>query len=371
MTKVCHISTVHSTYDTRIFLKECCSLASNGYAVTLVIPGSKDEYINGVHIKAIKKYDKVFFRITLTALTAFIKAFKTKSKIYHFHDPELFFVGVIFKILGKKVIFDVHENISAQIKRKNWLPFKNVISYLYRGIDFLSCKFFFLIFAENSYVEVYQKFKPNYEIILNYPDLSNLDRYIVSNRSSLGNEFFYVGGVSFDRGIDSIIESLAILKLKVKNFIFHCIGPIDAGVMEGINRLESFKHVRDNIIFYGPLKFSESYEISKSCKLGLSILKPIENYKKSYSTKFFEYMSVQLPVITSDFELYESVIKKRNCGVCVDPLNTKEIASCIYKLINDDAIAKQMGENGRRAVIEKYNWSIEEAKLVQIYRQLL
>ena len=192
MTKVCHISTLHSTYDTRIFLKECCSLASNSYEVTLVIPGSKDEYLNGVNIKAIKKYDKVFLRLSLTVFQAFVKAIKTNSKIYHFHDPELFFVGVIFKLLGKKVIFDVHENISAQIKRKNWLPFRNSISYLYRGIDFLSSKFFYLILAENSYVEVYQRFKPNYEVVLNLPDLTYLERYIVTDRSSLDNELFYV-----------------------------------------------------------------------------------------------------------------------------------------------------------------------------------
>lgn len=370
MTKVCHISTLHYTYDTRIFLKECCSLASNSYMVTLVIPGSKDEYLNGVHIKAIKKYDKVLLRLSLTVFEAFIRALKTKSKIYHFHDPELFFVGVIFKLLGKKVIFDVHENISAQIKRKNWLPFRNVISYLYRGVDFLSSKLFYMIFAENSYVEVYQNFKPNYEVVLNLPDLTYLERYIVSNRSNLGNEFFYVGGISFDRGIDSIIESLVVLKSKMNDFTFHCIGSIDDGVMEDLNKLDSFKLVKDNVIFYGPLKLSDAYEISKSCKLGLSILKPIENYKKSYSTKFFEYMSVQLPVITSDFELYESVIKKRNCGICVDPLDPKAIALSIYKLLNDDALAKQMGENGRRAVIEKYNWSIEEEKLVNVYRQL-
>lgn len=370
MIKVCHISTLHHTYDTRIFFKECCALASNNYIVTLVIPADKDEYLNGVYIKAIKKYEKVFLRLTLTVFYAFIKAYKSKSKIYHFHDPELFFVGIIFKILGKKVIFDVHENISVQIKRKEWLPFKKVISFLYRGVDFLSSKLFFLIYAENSYEKIYQKYKPNYEIVLNLPDLSYLNSYVVNDRSNLKNELFYVGGVSFDRGIDSIIESLAILKLKMNNFIFHCIGPIDEGVMEEINKLESFQFVKENIIFYGFLKLSDSYEISKSCKIGLSILKPIENYKQSYSTKFFEYMSVKLPVVTSNFDLYKSVIEYSKCGICVNPLDPKEIFSAIYRILNDEELAHKMGENGREAVLNKYNWKVEETKLINVYKTL-
>ena len=94
MIKVCQISSAHNTYDTRILLKECCSMAKNGYDVSLVISATKDEDYKGVKIRAIKKYENRFKRMTLTVFSALRKALSTKSKIYHLHDPELFFVGI-------------------------------------------------------------------------------------------------------------------------------------------------------------------------------------------------------------------------------------------------------------------------------------
>jgi glycosyltransferase involved in cell wall biosynthesis len=34
-------------------------------------------------------------------------------------------------------------------------------------------------------------------------------------------------------------------------------------------------------------------------------------------------------------------------------------------------IRKEIGENGRKAVIEKYNWEKEKKKLINLYRELL
>ena len=54
--KVCHLTSVHTRHDTRIFLKECQSLSSNGYKVSLVVSdGLGDEYKEGVNILDVGK----------------------------------------------------------------------------------------------------------------------------------------------------------------------------------------------------------------------------------------------------------------------------------------------------------------------------
>jgi glycosyltransferase involved in cell wall biosynthesis len=85
----------------------------------------------------------------------------------------------------------------------------------------------------------------------------------------------------------------------------------------------------------------------------------------------FEYMAAGLPVIASNFPLWKEIIEGNHCGIYVNPLKPKEIAKAIEYLIKHPKEAKRMGENGRKAVLEKYNWENESKKLLKIYEELL
>jgi glycosyltransferase involved in cell wall biosynthesis len=51
-------------------------------------------------------------------------------------------------------------------------------------------------------------------------------------------------------------------------------------------------------------------------------------------------------------------------------MDPAKIAQAIDQLIADPALGQSMGRNGRRAVLELYNWAQEEKKLDQFYRRL-
>jgi glycosyltransferase involved in cell wall biosynthesis len=82
-------------------------------------------------------------------------------------------------------------------------------------------------------------------------------------------------------------------------------------------------------------------------------------------------MAMRLPVIASKFPLYQEIIERHNCGICVDPLYPEEIVEAIRWVIEPPAESEQMGKNGRRAVEERYNWGMEEKKLLYLYQELL
>ena len=82
-------------------------------------------------------------------------------------------------------------------------------------------------------------------------------------------------------------------------------------------------------------------------------------------------MSAGIPVIASDFPLWREIIEGNDCGICVDPLDPKAIAKAIDFVITNPDRAEQMGRNGQRAVQEKYNWGIEEKKLLGLYDRLI
>ena len=87
--------------------------------------------------------------------------------------------------------------------------------------------------------------------------------------------------------------------------------------------------------------------------------------------KLFEYMAAGLPVVASNFPLWKEIIEGNECGLCVDPLDPRAIAQAIEHLIINPGEAQRMGENGQRAVLEKYNWEKESVKLLKLYEKAL
>lgn len=365
--KVTHLTSAHPRFDTRIFFKECKSLSLK-YDVTLIVSDGLGEQVeDGIKILDVGKAKNRFERFFLIGKKILNKAISLNSDCYHFHDPELIPIGLKLKKLGKKVVFDIHENISLQIKDKSYIPYylRGIVSFCYKHYEkFTINKFDILILAENSYFAYYKELNSNIEIVLNMPDIEKLNKFINYNRNK--NEIFYIGGISKDRGLDVNLDALRILNKETPDVFLHYIGPL-----YGMNKIDiKLDDIKDNVKFYNSLPLSTALNYSINSKVGLSILKPISNYKLSYSTKIFEYMAIGLPVVTSNFDIYVDIIEKYGCGICVNPNDPNDISIAIKKIMNDTELAKSMGRNGRKIVESKFNWSNEKIKLYDVYTKI-
>lgn len=365
------MTSVHHWSDTRIFYKECSTLAVEGYEVFLVAPVDGSFTEQNVRVIGVGKNNgSRLRRATVAAYRVMREALRTRSDIYHFHDPELIWTGLILRMRGKKVIFDIHENIVEQIKVKRWLKFRGLISVMYRGVDWLSSKLFRLVLAEESYLKTYSRLTGNATVVMNFPDCEALSAFRNEKRSADLNGLFYVGGISVDRGIDVTIGALAELKRMNISCHFHCVGSLTPELMSYLETHTEYNTVKTMITFYGAMNVMEAYRISGQCVAGLSVLKPIGNYVESYSTKVFEYMSVGLPVITSDFELYRNVVERHQCGYCINPQDPHALASAIKNILADWNAANEMGSRGVRAALSEYSWTSEAKKLISLYKSL-
>ena len=112
-------------------------------------------------------------------------------------------------------------------------------------------------------------------------------------------------------------------------------------------------------------------EVLLRSKAGLVTFHSVPNHIDAQPNKMFEYMSAGVPVIASNFVLWREVIEGNNCGLCVNPQQPKEIAEAIDYLLCNDVEAQRMGANGRKAVSEKYNWKLEEARLLELYGRFI
>ena len=177
--KVCHFTTVHNHYDVRIFFRECNSILKAGFEVDLIAPAEKDQNVHGINIISIPKYNSRLKRFFLGQFYLILKLRLKDYSLYHFHDPELLFIGVVLKLMGKKVVYDIHENVAEQIKTKEWLPLRKLFSLIYKAIEYFPIRSMNLILAENSYEQYYKRRAKHYRIVLNMPDLTFFKKLLV------------------------------------------------------------------------------------------------------------------------------------------------------------------------------------------------
>jgi glycosyltransferase involved in cell wall biosynthesis len=348
----------------------CVSLAASGHEVTLVAPGSGVRMVKGVLVAGVPFSSGRLARATVFSWRILRRALASKAEIFHFHDPELIWTGLLLRLFGKKVVFDIHENIRAQIRVKRWLPLRGLFASAFSVVDFAVQYLFYLVLAENSYTRLYRRRPDKTAVVMNFPDIEALRDFRIEDRSRVGNGIFYVGGVTVERGIRTVLDSLLLLHEQGLDFHFHCVGPVAADVRVGIIDASVYDPIRSKVTFHGPMDLPEAYALSRTCRVGLSVLLPIDNYRESYSTKVFEYMSIGLPVITSNFRLYEEVVTRHKAGLCIDPGSSADLANAIRAIFDHGDIAAQMSRNGIDAAIRHYSWRGEFDKLLELYGKL-
>ncbi|MBD3807848.1 MAG: glycosyltransferase family 4 protein [Epsilonproteobacteria bacterium] len=366
MTKITHLTSAHPRFDTRIFIKMCSSLAKiENYEVNLIVADNKgDEVKNGINIFDVGKSSGRINRIFKTTQKVYQKAIELDSDIYHLHDPELIPIGLKLKKMGKKVIFDAHEDVALQILSKSYMNIilRRVLSKSFLVFEkYAFKKFDFLITATPHIRDKFLKINKKCMDINNYPKLEEFDFDIDITKKE--NAVCYIGSIAAVRGIKEIVRAMEFthgIKLLLAGDFRERDVENEVKSYDGWNKVEELGFVdRTGVV-----------NVLSRSRAGLVTLHPIINYQDALPVKMFEYMAAGLPVVATNIPLWKSIIDDAKCGICVNPFNPKEIAEAIDYIVSHPEIAKEMSKNGKKAVLEKYNWDIEEVKLFGVYKGL-
>lgn len=365
--RVVHLTSAHPRSDIRIFVKQCRTLVDSGYDVSLVVADGKGDSVDGgVKIFDVGASKGRLSRFLDTTKRVFAKAAELDASIYHFHDPELMPIGLKLKRMGKVVIFDAHEDLPKQLLGKPYLSplVARVLSRFFSFYEGYVCPKFDFVIAATPYIrDKFISIGCNSVDINNFPLVGELDAAVPWTDKK--NEVCYVGGVSRIRGAREIVAAFNELKTDVR---LNLVGGISESGLEAEMRSTSGW---EKVNALGVLGRDGVRAVLGRSMAGLVTFYPLPNHIDAQPNKMFEYMSSGVPVVASNFPLWQEIIEGNRCGLCVDPLNPTAIAQAVDYIVSHPDEAFLMGENGKRAVHEKYNWGVEAEKLVSLYRSIL
>ena len=360
--KIVHFSTVHPANDTRVFHKECRTLAGAGYRVTLYARCASDAEIDGVVVKRVDEHTGRVRRMVLGPVQLLRSLLRERADLYHFHDPELLPLGLILRALRKRVVYDAHEWVRGDVGSKPYLPdfVARVLGYVAWSMEQLGSRVFAHVVAATPFIASQFDGK-HVTIIHNYPDLTELAQGHAVPWIDRESAAAYVGGLNDERCGRELLLAAALLGKASATLVV--AGPVADGLdPTGTNSVE----------YLGVLDRQGVADLLGRVRCGVVLLRDLPNTRDAMPTKFFEYLASGLPVVVSaSTRPIADMTRELGCGLVVDECDPEQIAAAISQLLEPGAAAEAMGGRGRATVLARLNWSAEAQRLVDLYDRLL
>ncbi|HEY4606490.1 MAG TPA: glycosyltransferase, partial [Acidimicrobiia bacterium] len=295
------LTTVHTPDDTRIRERLVRSLEEIGrvtYATR--VPGPSD--MSGL---SWARLPGGRIRRNLAALMLLVRG---KWDIAILHDPETIPAGVLARLTRRAVVvFDVHEDLPAQIAYKDWVPapLAGMFRGIARGLYRLAERFLVLTLAEPGYDRLFDKSHP---VFPNFPRSSSFPAPLESGDGSA----VYVGDITRARGLEDALEATARSGIR-----FVAVGRGEETLVEAMT--SRARDLNAELELTGPVSNPEALKRMSVASVGLSPLRDEANYRHSLPTKTLEYLAMGIPVVASDLPGTRAVLEGLDAVWLVPP----------------------------------------------------
>jgi glycosyltransferase involved in cell wall biosynthesis len=351
----------------------------NYYGATIVnIP------VNRKFIRKLRALTNTILNFYPDYLVKLIKDYLTRDKIdaLHIHDLYLFEVGL--KLKNKfphiKLVGDLHENYVEGLKSykfANTFPGNILISInKWEKKEKEWCgKFDYLITVIDEAVERYKSIgipEKKLTVVANYVNpenfLSAKDDVKIIDEMKQKFTLLYIGGFDIHRGLESVVKAVPRILETVEDFHLVLVG---RGKNENdLKNIAKELNILQHITFEGfkPATKLPSY-IKGSSVCIIPHLKTVHT-DNTIPHKLFHYMILEKPVVATNCNPIERIVKEADCGLIYESDNENELAEKVIMLYKNKNLQKQLGANGKKAVERKYNWNVTSENLIKMYKTI-
>lgn len=342
------VTTVHQSDDVRIRSKLIATLASD-WDITYAsrIPGPSDP--NGF----------TWLPLPGNRLRRWIKASATlmssRWSLVAIHDPELVPAGIARSLRGRATLFDLHENLPAQIRHKPWIPsiLRPVLAWVSGRMLRWAESTMTVTLAEKNYQSLFRRDHPVLENYLLVDDLP--DPVPPSPKPFLA----YVGDITVQRGAFMAVEAAAGAEVGLVMVGRVTPAELRDELAERANRLGV------DLTMTGPLPHSQAMARVAGAVGGLSPLEDVPNYRNSLPTKILEYLALGLPVLASDLPGTRIVTDGR-AGVTLVAPGDANAWSQAGRVVMSDPELRLAAQSAADEIRQRYRWPSE--RVLSVYR---
>lgn len=369
--KICILTSVHPPFDHRIFYKEAKTLIKAGYNVVLIAQHIKEETVDGVRVVPLPTPKNRFERMTKVVWKLVRLALKEKANVYHFHDPELIPVGLYLKILGKKVIYDIHEDYPETMLTKDYLPrfLRRPLKIIMKYTEKFAFHFFDgLVFTTEGQMKKCGNPNKKQVVLHNYPSIEALSHILLDTEKKY--DLVHLGSVLPWRMRFMLKVGEALKKIR-PNFTWIFIG-VGKSTIEW-TRANMSSTLNDNYFFVKQMPYFDALTLTSKAKIGFNYHPPGSRFEVLIPVKVFEYMALGLPIVSANMDELSRLLSKYNekIGFLVSEDTPESFAEKIEMLLSSEDKARSMGQFNQELCQSRFNWSGEADKLVNFYGNFL
>ncbi len=191
-------------------------------------------------------------------------------------------------------------------------------------------------------------------------------------RSSLGLQdkkvIVSVGRLVHRKGQDILIEALPEIARAIPSvhLLFVGEGPYKADLDKRISKLG----LEDRVTFIGRVQYADLPRYicagdifampSRSRLAGLEV--------EGLGIVYLEASACGLPVLGGNSGGAPDAVLQGQTGFSVDGTSISEVASGAINLLSDSNLAKHLGANGRRWIVDEWRWEIWSSKFISLFR---
>jgi glycosyltransferase involved in cell wall biosynthesis len=315
-------------------------------------------------------------------IVKFIK--ENKIDVLHVHDLYMFDAAFLAnKSYNLPVVGDLHENYPAAIMSYNWatkFPNKLLIQpqkwkklegkYLKNINGLIVLSNYFKKQLMNKYEFLSDK---KIAVYSNMPNLKQFQNYKI-NKNILNTDdkftLFYFGAIAERRGVFTCFKALKELIKKIPEILLLLIGPVDKTDLKRFTEYKNDKAIKNHVIHYTWKDISTLPSYIKKSDVCLSPIIKNGQHESGVANKVFQYMLFERPLLVSNCIPQQKIVEEEICGLIHKSGDAKDLADKVIQLYKNEKLRKEMGENGKKAVIEKYNWENTSKNLIELYEKI-
>ena len=306
-------------FDSRV-QRYACSLAKRGNlvdSICLATKGKKENrLINGIQPYPLltREYNerslfsylrKMFSFLILSTITCTRLYFQKRYDIIHFHNIPDFgiFCTIIPKLMGSKIILDIHDILPEFYMRKFSVSENHVSIRFLKWIEKISCHYADHVITVTELWRqrlIERSVQPEKcTVILNAPDAEIFNNRFKKIPKKRNHSFTlsYHGNFTEPTGVDIIIKALALVIQNIPDIQLLLIGKGREDLH--LKKLTKTLYLEEHIHFKEPIPVDCIPELLSSVDAGIDPKRDGIYSGETLSVKAMEYLAMEIPLIIS------------------------------------------------------------------------